>query len=232
MVREGEAQALAPIASGEGVLPAAADVAQGDVLLRAGRRLHALHVALLAMSGVTSVAIRVPRLRIGRTRPGSDPVIDAAIESITHSIRQKGGSAAVCDTNTALERALTQADADAAVVVGGTGCGRNDHAVTTLAAVGEVDVHGIALVPGETAAFGMVGDRPALLLPGRFDAALAVWHMLGQAMLAWLAANEEQPCMRAAKLTRKLSSSAGLAELVPVRCDSPLATPLASGYAP
>ena len=64
------------------------------------------------------------------------------------------------------------------------------------------------------------------------DAALAVWHMLGQAMLARLAANEEQPCMRAAKLTRKVASSAGLAELVPVRCEGLFASPLASGYAP
>ena len=106
------------------------------------------------------------------------------------------------------------------------------HAVATLAAVGEVQVHGIALTPGETAGFGMAGDQPVLLLPGRLDAALAVWHMLGRVMLARLAANAEQPCMRRAKLTRKVSSNAGLSELVPVRCEGLFANPLASGYAP
>src|SRR5437016_1107232 len=95
-MREGKAQALAPIAPGEGVLPVAADVAQGAVLLRAGRRLRPLHVALLAMSGVASVAIRAPRLRIARARPGPDPMLDAAIESIAHIIRERGGCAAVC----------------------------------------------------------------------------------------------------------------------------------------
>jgi len=95
-----------------------------------------------------------------------------------------------------------------------------------------VEVHGVALTPGETAGFGMARDRPILLLPGRLDAALAVWHVLGRAMLARLAANAEQPCMRTAKLTRKVPSNAGLSELVPVRCEGLFADPLASGYAP
>jgi molybdopterin biosynthesis enzyme len=159
-------------------------------------------------------------------------MIDAAVESIAHAIRCQGGLAVISDMNAALEHALMQADVDAVVVVGGTGCGRDDHAVATLAAVGEVEVHGIGLIPGETAAFGMVGTRPVLALPGRLDAALAGWHILGQAMLARLAANNEQPCIRAAKLMRKVSSSAGLAELVPVRCDGLFATPIASAYVP
>jgi molybdopterin molybdotransferase len=232
MTGEGGAQALAPIAPGEGVLPVAADVGQGAVLLRAGRRLRPLHIALLALSGVASVVIRAPRLRIASARPGPDAMIDAVIASIAQTIRHEGGRSVTAETNATLWHALQQADADAVVVIGGTGCGRNDDAVATLAAVGELQVHGIALVPGETAAFGMVGSRPVLLLPGRLDAALAIWHTLGQTMLARLAASDEQPCTRAAKLTRKLSSSAGLAELVPVRCDGPFATPLASGYAP
>ena len=37
----------------------------------------------------------------------------------------------------------------------------------------------MALSPGETAAFGFVGERPVLLIPGRLDAALAVWLMSG-----------------------------------------------------
>jgi molybdopterin biosynthesis enzyme len=38
--------------------------------------------------------------------------------------------------------------------------------------------------------------------------------------------------MRTMKLTQKLSSTVGLAELVPVRCEGLLVTPLASGYLP
>jgi len=232
IMRDGEAQAVATVAPGEGVLPAGADADKGVVLLHAGRRLRPLHLTLLSLLQVTSVMIREPRLRIVRARQGSDPMIDAAIESITQAIQRAGGRLVNADMNAPVSHALTQSDADAVVVVGGTGCGRNDDTVSTLAAVGQVRVHGIGLVPGETAAFGTVDNRPALLLPGRLDAALSVWHLLGRAMLARLAANEETPSIRAAKLTRKVSSSAGLAELVPVRCEALSAAPLASGHAP
>src|SRR5256885_1190129 len=178
----------------------------------------------------TRPSLRAPGLRIARARPGPDRVIDAAVEIVVDAIGRAGGLAVTAEMHATTTHALAHPDADAVVVVGGTGCGRNDNAVTTLAAVGCVDVHGIALVPGETAAFGFVGNRPVLILPGRLDAALAVWHMLGQAMVARLAANDEAPTLRAAKLTRKVSSSAGLAELVPVRCEGEFATPLASGY--
>jgi molybdopterin molybdotransferase len=187
---------------------------------------------LLALSDVASVAIREPRLRIARAQRRTDPMIDVVIECIEQAVRRGGGRCVTGEMNAPLSHALMQADADAVVVVGGTGGGRNDNAVATLAKVGEVEVHGIALTPGGTAGFGMVGDRPVLLLPGRLDAALAVWHMLGRAMLAQLAASAEQLCMRAGKLARKISSSTGLAELVPVRCDGLVANPLASGYAP
>jgi molybdopterin biosynthesis enzyme len=227
-----QAQALSPVAPGEGVLAAGADLATGAVLLPAGRQLRPLHVALLALSGVASVTIREPRLRIARARPRPDSMIDAAIENIEQAVRCGGGRLVKGEMHAPLSHALTQADADAVIVVGGTGCGRNDNTVATLATVGEVQVHGIALTPGETAGFGMAGDQPVLLLPGRLDAALAVWHMLGRVMLARLAANAEQPCMRRAKLTRKVSSNAGLSELVAVRCEGLFANPLASGYAP
>jgi molybdopterin biosynthesis enzyme len=231
-IRNDEAQALSPVAPGEGVLPAGADAARGATLIPAGRRLSRLHVALLATVGIRSARIREPRLRLARARTRPDTMIDAAVACIAHAIRSGGGLAVVSDRNEALEHALTQADVDAVVVVGGSGCGRNDAAVTMLASVGEVEVHGIGLIPGETAAFGTVGTCPVLVLPGRLDAALAAWHMLGRAMLARLAAGTEPPCLRAAKLTRKVSSSAGLAELVPVRCEGSLATPIASAYVP
>jgi molybdopterin biosynthesis enzyme len=231
-MRADEMQALTPVAPGEGVLSPGADLPKGAIILPAGRQLRPLHVALLALSGMASVAIREPRLRIARARPLPDPMTDAVIECIEQAVRCGGGRFVKDEVNAPLSHALTQADADAVIVVGGTGCGRNDNAVATLAAAGKVEVHGVALTPGETAGFGMARDRPILLLPGRLDAALAVWHVLGRAMLARLAANAEQPCMRTAKLTRKVPSNAGLSELVPVRCEGLFADPLASGYAP
>jgi molybdopterin biosynthesis enzyme len=190
-----------------------------------------VHVALLAAAGVDGVRVRAPRLRLVGARSQSDAVIDAALACIANAIGATGGVAAAAERGN-VASALADAAADAVVVVGGTGSGRNDTTVHTLTSVGELSAHGIALIPGETAAFGTVGSRPVLALPGRLDGALSAWHVLGQLMLARLAGNVEPPLLRRAKLTHKVSSTVGLAELVPVRCDGASATPIASGYLP
>jgi molybdopterin biosynthesis enzyme len=102
--------------------------------------------------------------------------------------------------------------------------------VRTLARVGRVAFHGIAIAPGETTALGFVDSRPVLLLPGRMDAALAGWLTVGRRMLARLAFRliEEQPF--AAELARKIASPLGLAEVVPVRRRLGRVEPVASGY--
>jgi molybdopterin molybdotransferase len=230
--RDGEAHLLAPVTPGEGSLPAGGDVPRGVTLINAGERLDALRIALLAALGITHAQVRVPRLSLTRAHSRPDRVLDAVIACISAAIGHAGAIATTRSPDDVLEHALTQTDVDALVAVGGTGSGRQDNAVQALASIGNVQVHGIGLIPAETSAFGTVGTRPVLLLPGRLDAALAGWHMLGRAMLMRLTGNVEPPCLRTAKLTRKLSSTVGLAELIAVRCDGSLATPLASGYVP
>ena len=104
-------------------------------------------------------------------------------------------------------------------------------AVRTLAQLGRVEAHGIAVSPGETAAFGFVGKRPVLLIPGRLDAALAVWLLIGRHLIAKLAGGSVEDTPAMLPLKRKVTSTIGLTELVPVRCArTAMAEPLASGY--
>ena len=228
-IRDGVPHALAPVGPGEGVLPAGADAAPGTTLLQAGRRLDGVQIAVLAAAGVRTVHVRVPRLRLVPAGPRGDAVIDAAIACITGAIASGGGGAVVSTSN---DLANAFADADAVIAVGGTGSGRHDATVRTLASLGEVHVHGVALLPAESTAFATVGARPVLALPGRLDAALAGWHVLGQVMLARLAGSREPLRTGTAKLTHKVSSTVGLAQLVPVRCEGLSAAPIASGYVP
>ena len=65
-VRNGMAQALAPVGPGDGVLSAGADVAAGAVLMEAGRRLARPQIEVLAAAGVAAVRVRAPRLRLVR----------------------------------------------------------------------------------------------------------------------------------------------------------------------
>jgi molybdopterin biosynthesis enzyme len=131
-----------------------------------------------------------------------------------------------------LASVLANHDAHVTVVVGGSGSGRDDRSVQTLASVGRVDVHGIAIGPGHTSALGAVGDALVLVVPGRIDAALAAWLLVGVPLMRRLTgAIEDRPRM-AVTLARKVTSAVGLLELVPVRVHEEKALPLASGYLP
>jgi molybdopterin biosynthesis enzyme len=132
-----------------------------------------------------------------------------------------------------IDNALHAGDADIIVGIGGTGTGRNDTSVSALKRDGRVGWHGLALSPGETAAFGFVGDTPVLLLPGRLDAALAVWLTLGRPAVDRLAAARAAlDVVDTARLTRKIASTVGVSEFVPVARDGRGADPLASRYLP
>jgi molybdopterin molybdotransferase len=226
-LRDGRPQAIASVTVGEGVLPAGADADGKTVLLAAGRALGAAAVATLAVAQVERVCVRAPRLRVLRLR--RDPILDAAAAWVARAIASAGGLAQI-DAGGRLDEALQGEDADAVVAIGGTGSGCDDMSVATLARRGEVEAHGIALSPGETTAFGMIGDRPVLLLPGRLDAALAAWTLIGARMLARLAASREQSRPASGALTRKVASNLGLAELVPVRWHGKEVEPLGTGY--
>ena len=185
-------------------------------------------MALLAAFGVERVMVRQPRVRVVCVSPGA--IAKGAAKLIASAIDAESGAAVTGDMT--LEAALNDDNADAVVAIGGTGSGRNDQSVRTLARIGQVAYHGIAITPGETTAIGFVGQRPVLLLPGRFDAALAGWLTVGRRMLAKRAFRliEEQPF--AAELGRKIASPLGLSEVVPVRRRLGRVEPVASGYLP
>ena len=119
---------------------------------------------------------------------------------------------------------------DLIIAIGGTGSGRRDDSVRALAQHGAVEAHGIAVSPGETAAFGFVGARPVLLVPGRLDAALAVWLLIGRHLVAKLAGGRVEDMPAVMPLKRKVTSAIGLTEVMPVICADGMAEPLGSGY--
>jgi molybdopterin biosynthesis enzyme len=222
--------ALAAVAPGDGVLHPGVDAAAGTVIKMAGGRLRRIDAAALTALGIERVTIREPRVTVVQIRGGD--IATATGSLIANSIEAEGGIATQTKQAGALEAALGDDSTDAVVAIGGTGAGRNDASVRTLARIGKVAFHGIGITPGETTALGYVGGRPVLLLPGRLDAALAGWLTVGRRMLARLAFRlmEEQPFN--SELSRKVASPLGLAEVVPVRRRGFRIEPLASHYLP
>ena len=154
----------AQITPGEGVLPPQGDVRAGTVLLKAGARLRAIDVAVLSVAGIERVPIRAPRILLLRATANADAVLDAASAMIARVIAADGAELMRADEGARndLTADMEHADADAIVVIGGSGNGAADRSVHALARVGRVEAHGIAIAPGETAAFGLIGSRPVL----------------------------------------------------------------------
>jgi molybdopterin molybdotransferase len=231
-VSKGRAEALVTVNPGDGVLPAGGDSDPGIPLRHAGDRLRITDLAALDCAGRARVTVREPRIRVVPLR--GNGIIIAAARLVASDIERRGGAARLDDASRDFGGVLASESADAIVAIGGTGSGRNDASAQTLAREGRLAVHGMALTPGETAALGFVGPRPVLLLPGRLDAALSVWLVVGRRVLDRLAASKMKENEPAETLTlaRKVTSTVGLAELVPVRRNGDTAEPLATKYLP
>ena len=231
-MRGSTAQAVASLAPGDGVLPAGADGAAGDRLLRGTRRLRASDLATLALFGVTHLEVREPRICIVAADAAPDTVVEAIVGMISRKAEAAGSVVIAPPGRGGLAAALDAPNADAVIVIGGSGSGQRDQSVRGLARRGRILFHGVGLTPGETVAFGVVETRPVLIVPGRLDAALAVWLVLGCRMLGRLSACTENNPIETAVLARKITSTLGLAELVLVTRQGETVMPIASGYLP
>lgn len=219
------ARAIAPATSGDGILPEGADADTGKLIAKAGHLLRASDIAALRACGVVSVKIREPRICI--VRAGTNDKADAAVALIA-DLAERAGCRVIRDE--LFERAMGKGDGDAIVAIGGTGSGRGDKAVETLARSGKLVAHGIGVMPGDTSAFGFSGQHPVLLVPGRADAALAAWLTIGRHLLSHLrGAHHDEPSFPMT-LCRKVTSTIGIADVVLVRHNGDKVEPLASGH--
>jgi molybdopterin biosynthesis enzyme len=192
----------------------AADAGSDGALRLAGARLRRVDIALLASLGIKQVAIRAPRVLVIRA-PRASGIIDGICMLIAGAIEAEGGIAGI--EHNSLEAALNHQGYDALIAVGGNSDDRDDESLRKIANLGQIEFDGIALTPGGAIAFGNARGRPVLLLPGRIEAALAVWLTIGRRLLARLSFRliEEQPFLL--ELARPVSSARGFAQIVPVR---------------
>ena len=223
------AEAVAPVTVGEGVLPAGGDATPRSRMRLAGQRMRSVDVAAMRAAGIKSSSIREPRIAVVLgSEPGTRP-LHAVLGFLVHTVFAAGAKVPG-NPDISLGAAISDESNDAIIAVGGTGGGQRDTAVRTLAQLGSVKMHGIAISPGETAAFGFAGKRPVLLVPGRLDAALAVWLLIGRHIAAKLSGRVIEDKIEMFPLKRKVTSAIGITELVPVSCKDGVADPLASGY--
>ena len=232
-VAGGVLEVYAAAAAGEHVTGAGAEARSGTVMMAAGHRLRPHDLAMLAELAVTAPPVaRRPRVRLLAAHGGPLERGDTAGPMLEALVRRDGGvveSRRSAADPAALAAGLTEPGADLVLACGGSGDGANDHAVATLARVGTLDIHGVAIRPGETVALGAAGGIPVILLPGVPLAALCAYEVLGGRAVRRLSGmNGDWPyVLRRATLGGKVASTLGRLEVCRVRLEGGMAVPVA-----
>ena len=214
----GGAEILQAVAPAAGTRASGHDFAAGGVLVRAGERLRADRLAVLAMAGVTDVAVRIPSL----------------------GVEGNGPTGRLVEALAAAEGAAVTKAAEADLVLIPTNPG---HAATaaaaraTMAGGGTLLAHGLAVQLGLAIGFGTLpradsGARLFFIVPERLEEVMAAWLLLIRPSLAAMAGRRLAAPLQILPLTRKIVSPPGLAELVLLRRAAAAWEPIATGDLP
>ncbi len=198
-----------PVNPGRNVRAAGLDFTQGEVLLKAGRRLGAAELALAAaMNHADLPLVRRPRVAILATgdelvRPGTTPGPDQIVASNTFAIAAHvlaaGGEPVdlgiAADSFAALEagiKAARAARADVLVTLGGASVGDHDLVKSALAREG-MDLHfwRIAMRPGKPLIHGSLGPMHILGLPGNPVSSIVCGHLFLKPLVRALGGDPE-----------------------------------------
>jgi molybdopterin molybdotransferase len=243
----GTIEVVRPVAPGDGVVRADEDAAPGAQLVPAGRPLRAQDLGMLAAAGVTEVGVHTrPRVTVLSTgdevvppgtaalRPGQ--VRDATAVALAGLVADAGGEPVpggiVPDDAAALESALRGAlsTSDLIVISAGSSVGARDETAGVVRGLGPPGIwcHGLAIRPGKPTLLAECGDVPIIGLPGNPRSALVVFRLLGVSLVRLIGGcttPPPEPTVRA-RLARDLASATGRLDVVQVRVQDGVATPV------
>jgi molybdopterin molybdotransferase len=239
------ARVRAPATPGRNVGEVGEDVRAGALVLRAGRRLRAQDLGVLASIGVGQpMCVRKPRVAILVTgdellpageRPAGFRIADANSPMLVDLVRRDGGTPLtgpiVRDDRAAVREALLVSvrDSDCVLASGGSSVGTEDHLPSLVAELGELPVHGVAMRPSSPAGLGFVSGKPVFLLPGNPVSCLCAYDFFaGRAIRRLAARHPDWPYTRIRlPLARKIASQLGRTDYVRVRVEERKVVPLA-----
>lgn len=220
-----------PVAPGENTVRRGDDIAAGEKLLSAGRRLRPQDVGLLAAAGVARVMVRRP-LRVGIITTGDEvippeespepgQVRDVNSYTTQGMVLEYGAEPVlygiVRDDYAGLAEAVGRAlkETDMVIVTGGSSVGTRDVTARVLNELGKPGIifHGLAVRPGKPTIGAVIGGRPVLGLPGHPVSAMIVFRLIGAPLLG----GDGLTAALRARLTRSLHSQVGKEDYVRVR---------------
>jgi molybdopterin molybdotransferase len=175
---------LKGVKPGQNIRPRGQDIAAGDTVLPAGRRLGAQDLGVLASVGVAAVPVR-RKLIVAIFSTGDElvePAVGASLEpgqifnsnryTMLGLLRGLGlevlDLGVVADSPEATATVLTEAAnrADCVLSSGGVSVGEEDHVKSQVEKLGELRLWKLRIKPGKPLAYGRIGTTPFFGLPG------------------------------------------------------------------
>lgn len=223
-VSAGSLEVIASVAEGTGIECQGLQVRAGAELIPDGRALRPADLGLLASFGIEHVrVVRSPRVRLVVCGPKGDENKGASGDANSVMLRaliaRDGGvmETVICGLGdrSAMANAIATSEAEVVVVVGRSGTGPDDEAPLAISEVGELQIHGIALRPGDSAGLGTVGNSTIVLLPGDPLACFCAYEMLAGQLIRLLSGRKsELPYTTLeAEVGRKIVSTVGIVDL-------------------
>ncbi|TFH35072.1 MAG: molybdopterin molybdotransferase MoeA [Anaerolineales bacterium] len=232
-----EVEILRPVAVGENVIEVGEDVAKGEIVMPAGRRIRTQEIGGLLALGYTQVPV-YQRPRVGIISSGDEIVPPHAtpelgqvrdINSYTlgSMIVRHGGEAILrgvvkddLDELQALVERAHHSD-DLVIVTAGSSVSARDLTATAFSALGKpgILVHGISIKPGKPTILAVADGIPVVGLPGNPVSAFVVGSILIPAILERLYGlpRSRPSATLNAILRTNVASQAGREDFQPVR---------------
>jgi molybdopterin molybdotransferase len=220
--------------AGEFINESGAEAREGSVLIPAGTRLDASHVATLAMTGHANVTV-MHRPSVGILATG-DEIVEPGEWAAAHQIRNSnsfmlaalvraaGANATILpiapDTREALQPLLERGlRHDMLLVTGGVSAGKYDLVKPALREFGvEFRFERVRVQPGQPTAFGIFENRPVFGLPGNPGSTLVTFQLFARAALE-LIGGEADPILPllSARFEAPFHHKLGLTRFLPAR---------------
>jgi molybdopterin molybdotransferase len=168
--------------AGSNIRPRGQDISRGSTVLKAGQRLRAQDLGLIASLGINAIEVR-RRLKVAIISTGEElvePGDKLAPGQIYNSNRYmlqallEGWGFEVVDFGITVDDpqiisdVMSEASRKAHVIIttGGVSVGEEDHVKAVVESLGRIDLWRVAIKPGKPFAFGDVRGTPFLGLPG------------------------------------------------------------------
>ncbi len=228
---DNEVELHMPVTPWQHVRTIGEDIVATELILPEGHKVRAIDQGAMLATGVVTIKVqRLPRAHVIPTgseliqpdqQPDAGQIIEFNSRILAGYLNEWGAIATrglpVRDDREKLKQSLLAAAAENDIVIlnAGASAGTRDYSAKVLSEVGQVIVHGVAIKPGKPVILAMIGDTPAIGLPGYPVSALLTMKVFVQEMISrFLGKGPPSPRTVEAVLSRPLSSPMGVDQFV------------------